>query len=391
MKNFVLMIFMLVLSSCMFGEIESEIYSGADGIWRGPSYGKHLSGTVYAAGLDYPDGYDWRADPEKGKVKCSLTLLADGVPVLRIPVGDAYEVSSDKNAHRILDGYLYTDYTDGNTTVIKKDGIEAVRYEGAEEISSMKIHNGVIHTLGSPKGGEGFTYRADGQVLVERESGTILSGLCEYGGLISFCFAGSAVSSSGPVSRYYLVSGGKVHQAAIDSDVTQVLDMGLYGGEMYLLAETDSVKSPVLIKGQERMKVSYFSRLDLVSCRFMETDSVCVRVRYRISGTMADLVWSGNSGFRRFLKGGLVDSIIADSEGCIASVYSADFKTGAIYSRNGMHYIPEGYRMYGDGCLAVRDTLVHAALTSDVGGRPVIWMNEILDTLAINGPLTCLQ
>ena len=117
MKSNVFVIIAIMCVSCGLGQVDLGVHSGADGIWKGPSYGKHMAGTVYAVGIDYPDGYDWRADSENGKVRADLVLFADGRPVLRVPVGPEYETSSDESRHRIRDGYLFTDYTDGNTTV----------------------------------------------------------------------------------------------------------------------------------------------------------------------------------------------------------------------------------------------------------------------------------
>ena len=180
MKEFVLMIAVALLSACGLEQVGVGEHSSSDGIWRGPSYGKHYSGTVYAVALDYPDGYDWRADAQKGRVKCSMVMFADGVPVLKVPVGDVYEVSSDKSRHRLRDGCLYTDYTDGNTTVIKRDGEAVARFEGAEDILCMEVHDGRVHTLSRRAGGGGFLYRVDGTLVLERPDGTVYPHLDEY-------------------------------------------------------------------------------------------------------------------------------------------------------------------------------------------------------------------
>ena len=63
MKDFVLFMCFLFLCSCSLEQIGRGSRSDADGVWKGPSYGKHMSGTLYAVAVDYPDGYDWKADP----------------------------------------------------------------------------------------------------------------------------------------------------------------------------------------------------------------------------------------------------------------------------------------------------------------------------------------
>ena len=384
---------LLLLSSCGMGQMDVGVHSDADGIWYGPSYGKHMSGTVYTVGLDYPDGYDWRTDADKGEVKCSLVMFADRIPVLKVPVGSRYEVSSDNARHRLRSGYLYTDYTDGNTTVIRRDGQELVRFDGAEEIVDLEVYDGSLHSLGCPKGGSGFVYRIDGEVAVERESGSLLSGLSVCDGKICFCFSRQTVSSSGALMNHYLSEDGKVSLVETGDDVEEVLDMGVYADGLYMLARVRGVGAPVLIKGESRRIVNYFSTLDIVSCRFMDTESMCVRVRYRHpdSDYMSDIIWMGNQGWKRFMRGGMIASISNDSNGCHAVVYSSELQEAAVFSGNHRRDLDPGYHAYGENCLAVRDSVVYAGFTSRSGNGALIWRNGVMDTLNINGPVTCLQ
>ncbi len=391
MKTFVQMIVVLLLSSCGFGEIEVGMHSGSDGIWYGPSYGKHMSGTYYAVGLDYPDGYDWRADLDKSAVNCSMIMFADGIPVLRVPVGDRYEVSSETSRHRIRSGNLYTDYTDGNTTVIKRDGTEILRYDGSEDIVSMEIHEGRIHTLGVSGDGGGFVYRVDGDVVLERTSGNILHGLYVYDGRMCFCFSQHFAISSD--LRYYLVEDGKVSLIEMEKDVEDVLDVGIYDDGLYVLAKVDGVTAPVLMKDGVRDTIGYHGSSDIVSCSFLETESVCVRVRYSSSGMghLSDIIWLGGQRWRNLMQGGLITSICCNPDGWHAVVHSSGGNVSVVFSSEKRYALPSGYHAYGTECVTAKDSMVYAALTSVPGKKPVIWMNGSLDTLDINGPLTCLR
>lgn len=385
-------IVLLSLSSCGLGQTDVGLHSSSGGIWHGPSYGKHMSGTVYAVGLDYPEGYDWRTDAEKGTVRCFLVLFADGIPVLKVPVGDRHEVSSDIDRHRIRSGFLYTDYTDGMTTVIRRDGVEVVRFAGAEEIVDVEVLDGEIHTLGCPKDG-GFAYRVNGEVMVERPSGTLLSGLSVCEGRMCFCFSQMTVSSDGAILNHYVSENGKVSMVKMDKDVEDVLDMGIYGDGLYVLARTGSSASPVLLKDGIRKSVAYFNILDIVSCRFMDTETMSVRLRYRHSGSdhMSDIVWTAGHGWKMFMRGGLISSLFNDEEGCHAVVFSSELHEGAVFSGNRRMDLDPGYHVSGDGCITVRDNIVYAGLTPDQGGSSVIWKNGEQDFLDMNGPLTCLR
>ena len=98
------------LVSCGLREI-GEAAAVEGGIWTGPGSvvvdnesGQEGERKIcYTVGVDYPDGYDWRADEEKGSVRCSLVVYADGIPLMKVPVGDEYEISSDPDTHRIID------------------------------------------------------------------------------------------------------------------------------------------------------------------------------------------------------------------------------------------------------------------------------------------------
>ena len=393
MKTFVQIVVVLLLSSCGLGQLEVGVHSDSDGIWYGPSYGKHMSGTVYTVGLDYPEGYDWRTDVDKGEVKCSLVMFADGVPVLKIPVGDRYEVSSDNARHRLRSGCIYTDYTDGKTTVIRKDGMEVVRFDGAEDIVDVEIHDGRLHSLGNPRGGNGFVYRIDGMVVVERESGSLLSGLSIYDDKVCFCFSRYTESSSGSVLNHYLSEDGKVSLVETGRDVEEVLDMGIYADGLYILARVEGVNAPVLVKGESRRSVNYFSTLDIVSCRFMDTEYMSVRVRYRHPGSdhMSDIVWTEAHGWKRFMRGGVITSLVNDDSGYHAVVYSSELQEAAVFSGNRRQNLDIGYHTYGENCLTVRDSMIYVGLTSRSGNDPVIWRHGVLDTLKLNGPVTCLR
>ena len=161
----------LLLASCDLTEVGGTQSSRED-IWKNPTFSKDSTSRervrCFITGLDYPDGYDWRADPEKGVVKCSLVVFCDGIPVMKVPVGKEYEVSPDPDMHRIIDGDLYTDYSTSDETVIKKNGKELFRYGGREMILGMTVSKGSIYTLGQPRHGEGFTYRKEAGFRVSK-------------------------------------------------------------------------------------------------------------------------------------------------------------------------------------------------------------------------------
>ena len=87
---------LMTMTSCGIQEIGGEGKDPAGGgIWGGPvSGGQGGSGGLhtvcYMTALDYKKGYDWRSDQARETVKCSLVVFADGVPVMKVPVGTDY-------------------------------------------------------------------------------------------------------------------------------------------------------------------------------------------------------------------------------------------------------------------------------------------------------------
>ncbi len=392
MKRLVLMIALALLYSCGLEQVDEGTHSSSDGIWRGPSYGKHLSGTVYAAGLDYPDAYDWRADTEKGKVKCSMALFADGIPVLKVPVGDAHEVSSDIGRHRIRAGNLYTDYTDGNTTVLKKDGKEIARYEGAEDIICMEVHAGKVYSLSRPSGGEGFRYRVDGSLVLERSDGVPYPHLTVHQDSVRFCFCQSQRTAEGSQMRYYQVSDGIVRQVEVPEGVSRVWDMMVSDGKVAMVLSLPD-RSPVLMHDGKEEYVEYLGRQKVVSCTFCDSGrlSVCVRCRYSGDNLMSDILWTADDGWTMYRIGRTLACFHVDEERCNAVINPADGRDGIIFSGRTASVMPQGYSVFSKECMTRRDSVLYVGLSSGGEAPPLVWRNGAADTLRINGPLTCLR
>ena len=392
MKSHVFIIIAVMCVSCGLGQMDVGVHSGADGIWRGPSYGKHMTGTVYAVGVEYPDGYDWRVDPENGKVRTALVLFADGIPVLKVPVGPEYEISSDEASHRIRDGYLYTDHTDGNTTVIKKDGLEIVRYEGAEEVLCLEVFDGMVHLLTTPVGGTGFRYRVDGILVLDKPEGSPFLHMSESADSVRFFFSQSQRTSSGTEQRYYQVSDGTIRKMDVDTSVAKVWDMRMTDDGVSLVGSlTDGTLVLVSGEGVDHMQIGLSQ--EVVSCAFCYSDrlGVCVRIRYAGDNLMTDVIWSGIGEQKMYRIGRTLSAVYIDDEGCNAVMNPSDGRDGIIFRGSSANLMPAGYSVYSKDCMTCRDSMLYVALSSAGKGYPVLWRNGSLDTLKMNGPLTCLQ
>ena len=391
MKNFVLSV-LLLLSSCGLKQIGEGVHSYADGVWYGKSYGSYLSGTCHALVLDYPKGHDWKSDPLNEGVPCTLVMLADGVPVLKMKTGAEYEVSRDILRHRIVSRRLYSDYTDGATTVIKEDGRERVRYDGAEEILCLKVAGGRIHTLGRPEGGSGFVYRVDGEPVLSREDATLYQHMDVHEDSVSFCFSAAVRSAEGYRECHYRVTDGRVALVETADDVVKVWDMCVYAGKLHM-AVSSREEAPVLVCGDRRESVGYFNGLDMVSCTFCDGDVMCLWSRFLHSGSnlMSDILWMGGDRWRMYRLGSTLSAVHVDGRGFGAVISPANGREGTIFDSTRAFTMPEGYGVSSRNVMARKDSLLHVGLTHAEGGSPVIWSPDRIDTLRINGPVICLR
>ena len=257
-RKIYLLAVLCALASCGLEEVGDKQDDEED-VWVGP--GNIVSGNGgetgvgkkvwYAVGVDYPEGYDWKADEEKGSVRCSLVVFANGIPMMKIPVGDQYEVSSDPDMHRMIGNNLYTDFSTESETVVKCNGEQLFRYPGREMIVEMIEEGENVYTLGQSRGGGGFSFRMDGQVLMENKVGFVFPHLQRGEDGFSFAYYESIGSGETAQERYFHYYAGDVCQVAVREDIKKVWDIVLHDDKVCYLASLVGISAPVLAVGDE--------------------------------------------------------------------------------------------------------------------------------------------
>ena len=106
---------------------------------------------LYVTGVEYPEGYDWKADSDYGYVACTVFLMKDGERIVELDVDDRDMVASDADMHRCFGGHLYTDYSTESETVIKKDGDEMFRYPDRELICGFQVIDDDVYRMDGVK------------------------------------------------------------------------------------------------------------------------------------------------------------------------------------------------------------------------------------------------
>lgn len=382
---------LMAVCSCGLSETGQSQRPAGDGSWRNPAFSNDSTSTdrkrCYVTGLDYPDGYNWRSDTENGTVKCSLVVFRDGIPAMKIPVGHEYNVSPDPDMHRVIKGHLYTDYSTDGQTVIKKDGQEIFRYQGREMILGMAVSDGDIYTLGQPRQGEGFTYRRNGEPLVQRTAGHAFPRLQTIGDTICFAFCEPIESVSGNMERYYHVRGGKISQVAVREDVRKVWDVIWHRSQVCYLATMTGVPSPVTVTGNQMKALELSDGIDMLTSRLLSAgNSLGVEAICTHNAGYSSSLWKDARKYSQFSNGMTVNGICTVDDGICCVLNSGSGNGGGIIFRCGETVlIPEGMAAMGHNPIAMMNGILHVGLSSLSGGPPAIWKDGQCTELDING------
>lgn len=394
MRRYVSLIVMGILwTGC--GLQETGEHPKAEDVWTGPGYsvsedgleGEFRNTVWYVTGFDYPSGYDWRADADAGAVKCSLTVFANAVPMLKVPVGEQHRTRPDPDMHRMIDGCLYTEYAADSLTMIRRNGKPLFEYAGEEKIIGMLEDEGNIYTLGQAVSGNGFSYRVNGKKLVSRDRGYVFGHFVKDSAGHCFAFSEPILSVSGEGERYYVCIGGKVSQIAVREDVKKVWDVMFSGGKMYYIASLVGVDAPVLVDGDHLAALELSSPLSIRSCRFIPgSTGPYIDVLIDIQGfAYMSAIWKDGKFEKIFPLGSIVAAICAEGDGIYAVLTSAGGTGGLIYRCGETFDMPEGYTILSTDAISVVNGIMHVGLSSLTGGRPVIWRDGEMETLRLNG------
>ncbi len=363
-----------------------------NGVWVRPEMGGDAGvkekAVAYMTAVAYPEGYDWRADREKGSVKCSLVVYRDGIAMMKVPVGDRYEVSSDPDMNRMMGGHLYTDYSSGTETVIKRDGVEMFRYPGREMICDIAEKEGDIYTLGHSRDGDGFAYRKNGKVIIEKTRGRTFGRLHPGGDSLCFAFCEPIEAVGEELERYYMATGGDVVQTAVREDVKKVWDIAIHKGELYYLASIVGVSAPVLFTPEKMQALRMPTQATMLTCRIItQVDALYVEGIYKRSGKpLTSGLWDESGQSHLFTEGLTVSSICIGGDGvCCALNGPSPAEPGQIYRCGDTSPMPDGYASIGASITAMVNGILNAGLSSLTSGPPLIWRDGETTTLNING------
>lgn len=383
--------------SCSLVELDKVPRDEENGIWVAPSVdidGPQINTTLYVTGFDYPEGYDWVSDVERGSVKCSLVVFVEERPLLKVPVGEEYKVSSDPDRHRVIDGHLYTDYEYDSQIFIKKDGKPLFSYPGKETLSDVLVYADSVYTLGQNRSGSGFSCRVNGQTILSRDVGYAFEHLNLDDGKVCFAFAEQVKTVDGVVERYYSAKDGVVTQIAVRDDLTKVWDVVHCGGEVCVLTSLTGIRTPVLLRGDSMTALSLPSDATLLSCRLIESAGyVSAEGLLYFRGSLRSIIWEKEESSCLMDNGKTVAAISLSDDGALHCVVnpSTPSSEGYIYRGSEKLKMPPGYAAMGTKTINSANGILYAGLSSFSGGNPIVWVDGEIREYELNGYISSVS
>ena len=222
-----------------------EAFNGGGGGGGSASHGGsdthvHKDTTVYVSGIDFPAEYDWRQDSLYGGIAARVVLLRGGERIVELNTGAAQHVSAQADMHHLVDGHLYTEYSDASLTFIKRDGKDLYTFEGRESLRGILPLGTELYTLAQKRSGNGFVLRKGTEVLMERNEGVIQGTFGEgatpqYGALYEddghICFSYARRLGAGNATyAYYIVDNALETQ--LYTDKGEIVAARMIGGEI---------------------------------------------------------------------------------------------------------------------------------------------------------------
>ena len=197
--------------------------------------------TLWFSAVVFPDGYDWHRDSAAASVDARIVLYKDFEPVVSVHCGGA--VSTDADMHHIIGGDLYTEGVENGRTVIGRNGVQVLSFDGAWFLKGLLPRAGSIYTLSQSRGGSAMTLRKDGTVLFTKERGNIFGSLSDAafaetgalygdGGDYVFCYW----SATNPRNHYCVRNGCEEPITNIASGLV-LWDLRYIGGQQWAVTK----------------------------------------------------------------------------------------------------------------------------------------------------------
>ena len=347
---------------------------------------------VFVSAVSVPRDYNWRRDTSYGAVACELMLFKNGVLLYSFNTSDSGNINVSAETHHLIGGHIYTEYSSRDETVICRDGERILCYAGREILRGLLVKDDQIYTLGISREDGGFTYRKNGEIVL-KQTGTTVFGdfnnsaygrtgaLYESEGKICFCFK--------TASACFYVRNGSMTQARVSVGVSRIVDMRIFGPELYYVADYLSSKI-IYTPGRNYTLPAMFQwtgaglfkrdgEVWFIGEASGSGGTMCRPVS-ALASSVSGALFSGNDNFVYPFG----DSIYA--VGCGGGNLRVQDSEGQIL------YLRDSTYFFGNGCAAgIGDSFYVLVTPREEGAPPFVWHDGDQRIYDINGYLTGIE
>jgi len=337
--------------------------------------------ALFMTAVAYPEGYDWKKDPEYGEVECSLLFYRGDSLLSSRPAGSLYQSSSDTDMHRIVGADLYEDYSTDEETVILKNGREEYRLPGRERLIDVVMRDSVIYSIGASRDNGGYILRRDWKLVSQSASIQPVGGFYEDKGKL--CFSGASSLAGGGVQWFTMTEEDALPVSPPKSTHRIQALRKIKDHEVMVLAV--GKESHCYVEGVQIVLEDGNGRTLFLPEIYYSGDYVYVdgNVYDSKSGLYIYKVWV-NGALLKEQKGFRREATLFAPGRMVALGRDSTDDRWKLMDNFTLKALPEGYKAHSSYAMCLHEDTLYVALV-DENGQAAIWENGKVRKLGFNG------
>lgn len=351
--------------------------------------------SVYVSALQFPDGVPWRDGDLSG---AHIVLWKDGEEILDVPAGHYAE----PDRHRVRDGHLWRDDSDGTTTYVYRDNELMLSYAGDEILRGLLYKDGRLYTLGQRAGGSGFSFRENGREVLSHSSAKVLGSFddreWEGGALmwdgdeVCYSYALPILKEKGADWEYHVMRGEELARRIQAEEAETVYDIRVWNGSVFRTEQRNAGSSSlVLVKDDVALSLGIRDVETVHLCRLVPSEEdLLVRGYSTVSAQNGFSYWfRSEKGLVQQMECALPLAYLYPDNPERAAIYLDGGRVKTVWNGKSYPDIPPGqYILYTHACSALKDGILYAALSDASGNNHLLLQGEQMLPFCFNGCFT---
>lgn len=351
--------------------------------------------TVYVTALRFPDGVPWRDGDLSG---ARIVLWKNGQEILDVPAGHYPE----PDRHRVREGRLWQDDSDGVTTYVYRDGEQMLSYSGDEILRGLLYKDGRLYTLGQRAGGSGFSFRENGREVLSHASAKVLGSFDDReweggalmwdGNNVCYSYALPILKEKGADWEYHVMRGEELVRRIQAEEVETVYDIRVWNGSVFRTERRNAGSSSlVLVKDDKVISLGIREQETVHLCRLVPSGEDLLVRGYSTLGTLEGFsYWFRNEkGVVQQLQSTWPLAYLYPDNPERAAIYLEEGRVKDIWDGKGHPDIARGkYVLYTHACSALQNGILYAALSDATGNDHLLLLGDRTLPFSFNGCFT---